>query len=99
MKRTIFAAVLFSAFASTAAFADGGSIGPAGSYHDQSWVGASTKTRAEVRAEVAAARRDGTLPSMNKQSYPSLGLEGQTQAERVAARDAGHGVALARAGE
>jgi hypothetical protein len=36
---------------------------------------------------------------MNKQSYPSLGLEGQTQAERVAARDAGHGVALARAGE
>ncbi len=98
MKRTILAAVLLSTLASTAAFADGG-IGLAGSYQDQSWIGASTKTRAQVRAEIAAARRDGTLPSLNKQSYPSLGLEGRTQADRVAAREAQHGVALARAGE
>lgn len=99
MKRTLAAALFISFFASTAAFADGG-IGHNGSYQDQLWVGTSTKTRAEVRAEVAAARRDGTLPSLNKQSYPSLSLEGQTQAERVARNEGGNArVSLARAGE
>ncbi|WP_116138666.1 DUF4148 domain-containing protein [Trinickia diaoshuihuensis] len=98
MKRTLAAALFVSLFASTAAFADGG-IGHNGSYQDQSWAGKSTKTREEVRAEVAAARRDGTLPSMNKQSYPDLSLAGETQAARVALTEQGNtGVALARAG-
>lgn len=98
MKRTLAAALFVSLFASTAAFADG-SIEHNGSYQDQSWVGTSTKTRAEVRAELVAARRDGTLPSMNKQSYPDLSLAGQTQAARVAMSDERHAhVDLARAG-
>ncbi|PMS15009.1 hypothetical protein C0Z18_29305 [Trinickia dabaoshanensis] len=98
MKRTIAAALFVSLFASTAAFADGG-IGHNGSYQDQSWAGKSTKTREEVRAELVAARRDGTLPSMNKQSYPDLSLAGQTQAARVALSDEGNArVSLARAG-
>ena len=99
MKRTLAAARFVSLFASTAAFADGG-IGHNGSYQDQSWLGTSTKTREQVRAELVAARQDGTLPSLNKQSYPSLSLEGQTQAARVAQReDRNAGVNLARAGE
>lgn len=98
MKRTLAAALFVSFFASTAAFADGG-IGHNGSYQDPSWTGTSTKTREEVRAELVAARRDGTLPSMNKQSYPSLSLEGRTQAARVAMSDNRDGrVNLARAG-
>jgi len=99
MKRTLAAALFVSLFASTAAFADGG-IGHNGSYQDQSWIGTSTKTRAQVRAELVAARRDGTLPSMNKQSYPELSLAGQTQAARVAAAEgADTRVSLARAGQ
>ena len=95
MKRTtLIAALLTSLVASTAAFAGG--IGHNGTYNDQSSVGTSTKTRAEVRAEVAAAQRDGTLPSMNKQSYPSISLEGQTQAARIAAREGNTGVSIAR---
>ena len=98
MKRTLAAALFVSFFASTAAFADGG-IGHNGSYQDPSWTGTSAKTREEVRAELVAARRDGTLPSMNKQSYPSLSLEGRTQAARVAMSDNRDGrVNLARAG-
>ena len=98
MKRTLAAALFVSLFASTAAFADGG-IGHNGSYQDQSWAGKSTKTREEVRAELVAAQRDGTLPAMNKQSYPEVSLAGQTQAARVAMSDRGNTpVALARAG-
>lgn len=52
------------------AFAEGG-IGHAGTYGDTSWYGKSTKTRAEVRAELVAAQRDGTLAAMRKTlSYP-----------------------------
>ncbi len=99
MKRTLAAALFVSLFASTAAFADGG-IGHNGSYQDQSWVGKSTKTREEVRAELVAAQRDGTLPSLNKQSYPNLSLTGQTQAARLALQeDRNANVELARAGQ
>ncbi len=97
MKRTLTAAVLVSLFASTAAFAGG--IGHNGTYQDPVPASTSTKTRAEVRAELVAAQRDGTLPALNKQSYPSLGLVGQTQAERVALSDSRHaGVELAGVG-
>lgn len=53
------------------AFAQGGSIGLSGTYGDTAASGHSTKTRAEVRAEVAAAQRDGTLAALRKtMSYP-----------------------------
>ncbi|RDU98683.1 DUF4148 domain-containing protein [Trinickia dinghuensis] len=98
MKRTLIAALFVSLFASTAAFA-GGSIGHNGSYQDAPVASTSTKTRAEVRAEIVAARQDGTLPSMNKQSYPDLSLAGQAQAERYAMNEHGNsGVQVARAG-
>jgi hypothetical protein len=35
------------------------------------------------------AYRDGSLPSLNKTSYPNLSLEGQTQAARLAAQGQG----------
>ncbi len=99
MKRTLTAALFVSLFASTAAFADGG-IGHNGTYQDQSWIGTSSKTREEVRAELVAARQDGTLASINKQSYPNLSLEGQTQAARVALQEDGSArIKLARAGQ
>lgn len=99
MKRTLTAAVLVSLFASTAAFA-GGSIGHNGTYQDPVPASTSTKTRAEVRAEIVAAQRAGTLPNQNKQSYPDLSLAGQTHAERVALSDSHDArVQLARAGQ
>jgi opacity protein-like surface antigen len=98
MKRILTTALFASLLASTAALADGG-IGHNGSYNDQSSIGTSTKTRAEVRAELAAAWRDGTLPSLNRTTYPNLSLEGQTQSERVALREENSGVALTRAGQ
>lgn len=97
MKRTLTAALLVSFFASTAAFAGG--IGHNGTYQDPVPASTSTKTRAEVRAEIVAARQDGTLPSMNKQSYPDLSLAGQVQAERFAQSEGNAHVQLARAGE
>ncbi|MEX3964981.1 DUF4148 domain-containing protein [Paraburkholderia sp. EG286B] len=45
------------------------------------------KTRAEVKAEIAAAYRDGTLPSLNKTSYPEQSLIGRTQAQRIALQE------------
>lgn len=85
MKRNLFAGLVLSLLASAPAFAGGGGgIGHAGTYNDQWWSHSGTKTRAEVRAEVADAYRDGTLPSLNKTSYPEQGLIGRTQAERLA---------------
>jgi hypothetical protein len=98
MKRIATSVLFASLLASTSAFAGGG-IGHNGSYNDQSWIGAGTKTRAEVRAELAAAWRDGTLYSLNKTTYPNQSLEGQTQAARLALREGNSGVAIARAGE
>jgi Domain of unknown function (DUF4148) len=99
MKRIVTTALFASLLASTAAFADGG-IGHNGSYNDQSWMGTGTKTRAEVRAELDAAWRDGTLSSLNKTTYPNLSLEGKTQAERLALQEHNSGnVAVARAGQ
>jgi opacity protein-like surface antigen len=99
MKRIVTTALFASLLASTAAFADGG-IGHNGSYNDQSWMGTGTKTRAEVRAELNAAWRDGTLYSLNKTTYPNMSLTGQTQGERLALQEHNSGnVAIARAGQ
>lgn len=85
MKRNLIAGLVLSLLASAPAFAGGGGgIGRAGTYNNQWWANSSTTTRAEVRAEEADAYRAGTLPSLNKTSYPDQGLVGRTQAERLA---------------
>ncbi|WP_186019964.1 DUF4148 domain-containing protein [Burkholderia gladioli] len=73
----IAAALVLSATAASA-FADGG-IGRAGSYGDLPAMHANTTqaplTRAQVRAELAQAQRDGTLALLRKStSYPQ-GIE------------------------
>jgi hypothetical protein len=89
MKRNLFAALVISLAVSAPAFAaGGGGIGHAGTY-GQAPVGQSTVTRADVKAEIVTAYRDGTLPSLNKTTYPTLSLEGQTQAARLAAQGQG----------
>lgn len=94
MKRNLLAALALSLLVSAPAFAGGGGgIGRSGSYNDQWWQHSTSasapKSRAEVRAEVNDAYRDGTLPSLNKTSYPEQGLIGRTQAERLDAQSDG----------
>ena len=59
------------------------------------------KTRAQVKAEVVEAYRNGTLPSLNKTTYPEQSLIGRTQAQRIALQEsrANDATRLARAGE
>ncbi|MPW16466.1 DUF4148 domain-containing protein [Paraburkholderia sp. CNPSo 3157] len=92
MKRNLLAGLVLSLLVSAPAFAQGGGgIGRAGSYNDQWWQhsesASAQKSRAEVRAELTDAYRDGTLPSLNKTSYPEQGLVGRTQAERLAVQN------------
>ena len=97
MKRTVFAGLVLSFAVAAPAFAGGGGIGHAGSYNDYSWAGTSTQSRADVRAELNASYRDGTLPALNKTTYPSQGLIGSTQAERLAVQQNHREERLARA--
>jgi outer membrane protein W len=89
MKRNLLAALAFSMLASAPVFAQSssGGIGHAGSYQTQPAQTASGKTRAEVKAELVAAYRDGSLPALNRTTYPNKGLIGQTQAERIALQE------------
>lgn len=86
MKRNLFASVVLSLAVSAPAFAGGGGggIGHAGTY-GQTSVGRSHVTRADVKAEIATAYEQGTLPALNKTTYPNLSLEGQRQAARFVA--------------
>jgi hypothetical protein len=95
MKRALFAGLVLSVAAASPAFAGG--IGHSGSYNDYSWAGTSTQSRADVRADLNAAYRDGTLPALNKTTYPSQGLVGSTQAERLAVQENHREQRLARA--
>ncbi|MGF6756073.1 DUF4148 domain-containing protein [Paraburkholderia sp. GAS334] len=101
MKRNLFAGLALSLLVSAPAFADGGGgIGRAGTYNDQWWSHSSTTTRAEVKAGINDAYRDGTLPALNKTSYPEQGLIGRTQAERLAVQAGDEGATrVARAGQ
>ncbi|CAG4895215.1 DUF4148 domain-containing protein [Paraburkholderia saeva] len=102
MKRNLFAGLALSLLVSAPAFADGGGggIGHAGSYNDQWWSHSSVTTRAEVKAGINDAYRDGTLPALNKTSYPEQGLIGRTQAERLAVQAGDDGATrVARAGQ
>ncbi|WP_323120509.1 DUF4148 domain-containing protein [Burkholderia alba] len=82
MKRSsLLVAVTLALSISAPAFAEGG-IGHAGTYGDTSWYGKSTRTRAEVRAELDHAQQDGTLAAMRKTtSYPQ-GVEVAQRAYR-----------------
>lgn len=77
MKRTLATALgatlVVSLAASASVFAQSVNNGP--------------KTREEVKAEIVAAYRDGTLPALNKTSYPNQSLVGHTQAERLAIQE------------
>ncbi|WP_322031038.1 DUF4148 domain-containing protein [Paraburkholderia sp. J76] len=89
MKRTLATAIgatlVLSLAVSTSAFAQDNS---------------APKTRAEVKAEIAAAYRDGTLPSLNKTSYPEQSLIGRTQAQRIALQESrAQATSVARAGD
>jgi hypothetical protein len=100
MKRTLATAFVVALVASAPAFAGGiglsGAYGPQRAQSDNS----APLTRAEVRAQIVDAYRDGTLPSLNKTSYPAQSLEGRTQAERVALQEGrDDATRLARAGE
>jgi Domain of unknown function (DUF4148) len=73
MKTSILAALLISATVAAPAFA-----GPATSYgrapyapNDMSWVGPSTASRAEVKAELVQARESGLIAQdANRIDYP-----------------------------
>jgi hypothetical protein len=94
MKRNLFAGLMLSLLASAPAFAQssGGGIGHAGTYETLPAASVSGgKTRAEVQAELVAAYRDGSLPALNRTSYPNKGLIGQTQAARIALQEGNSG--------
>ncbi|WP_341318674.1 DUF4148 domain-containing protein [Paraburkholderia sp. IMGN_8] len=90
MKRQLIAGLVLSLVASAPVFAQSsssGGIGRAGTYETQPTPSTSGKTRAEVQAELVAAYRDGSLPSLNRTTYPNKGLIGQTQAARIALQE------------
>ncbi|MGA9916227.1 protein of unknown function [Burkholderia sp. GAS332] len=90
MKRNLLAGLALSLLASAPVFAQGnggGGIGHAGTYQAVATPTTGGKTRAEVQAELVAAYRDGSLPALNRTSYPNKGLIGQTQAARLALQE------------
>jgi hypothetical protein len=88
MKRNLLAGLALSLLASAPVFAQGGGgIGRAGTYETQPAPTTGVKTRAEVKAELVAAYRDGSLPALNRTTYPNKGLIGQTQAARIALQE------------
>ncbi|NMM02904.1 DUF4148 domain-containing protein [Paraburkholderia sp. RP-4-7] len=91
MKRNLLAGLALTLLASAPVFAQsnggGGGIGHAGTYETQPAPTTGGKTRAEVKAELVAAYRDGSLPALNRTSYPDKGLIGQTQAARIALQE------------
>jgi hypothetical protein len=94
MKRNLLAGLALSLLASAPVFAQSsssGGIGRAGTYQTQPTASATAKTRAEVQAELVAAYRDGSLPSLNRTTYPNKGLIGQTQAARIALQEGTNG--------
>jgi Domain of unknown function (DUF4148) len=92
MKRNLLAGLALSLIVSAPAFAQGGGgIGRAGTYETQPTPTTTAKSREEVKAELVAAYRDGSLPSLNRTTYPNKGLIGQTQAARIALQEGTNG--------
>jgi hypothetical protein len=69
-----------SAVVSSTAFADGG-IGHAGTYQT-AITSQSTMTRAQVRTELSASYSNGTLPALNRKTYPDRSMAGIAIAEQ-----------------
>jgi hypothetical protein len=87
MKQLItgFSLAAISAVVTTTAFAEGGQgIGRAGTYQmstqTQESAGDTPKTRAQVRAELVAAYSNGSLPALNRNSYPDRSMLGDAVA-------------------
>lgn len=110
------ATLVITLAASASAFAGGiGRAGTYGPQSDQPTVAqtapqaeqatqvdnSTPKTRAQVKAEIVEAYRNGTLPALNKTTYPEQSLIGRTQAQRIALQEsrANDATRLARAGE
>jgi hypothetical protein len=94
---TGFSLAAISAVISTTAFAESGQgIGRAGTYQTQTQTQTQAsssdtpKTRAQVRAELAAAYSNGSLPALNRNSYPSRSMLG----DAVAAQNEAHNRAI-----
>ncbi|GAB5095081.1 MULTISPECIES: DUF4148 domain-containing protein [unclassified Caballeronia] len=84
---TGFSLAAISAVVSSTAFADGGEgIGRAGTYQTQTTTSETPKTRAQVRAELAAAYSNGSLPALNRNTYPDRSMWG----DAVAAQSEAH---------
>ncbi|MDR5762600.1 DUF4148 domain-containing protein [Caballeronia sp. LZ035] len=95
MKQLItgFSLAAISAVVTTTAFAEGGQgIGRAGTYQMSTQVQQSTsetpKTRAQVRAELVAAYSNGSLPALNRNSYPDRSMLGDAIAAQNAQAEA-----------
>ena len=97
MKQLItgFSLAAISTVVTTTAFAKGSQdIGRAGTYQVQTQTEATSsdtpKTRAQVRAELVAAYSNGSLPALNRNSYPERGMWGDAVAAQSEqrARDA-----------
>ncbi|SAK49746.1 hypothetical protein AWB75_01305 [Caballeronia catudaia] len=99
MKQLItgFSLAAISAVVTTAAFAESGQgIGRAGTYQvqmqtqTQANAGDTPKSRAQVRAELAAAFSNGSLPALNRNTYPERSMWGDAIAAQSEqrARDA-----------
>ncbi|KMZ12503.1 hypothetical protein BHUM_03757c [Candidatus Burkholderia humilis] len=91
---TRFSLAAISAVVSTTAFAESGQgIGRSGTYQPQVQTRASSsdapKTRAQVRAELAAAYSNGSLPALNRNTYPSRSMLGDAIAAQSEARNRG----------
>jgi len=83
-----------SAMISSTAFAEGGQgIGRAGTYLTQTQAPAisstseAPKTRAQVRAELAAAYSNGSLPALNRNTYPARSMWGDAVAAQAEAHN------------
>ncbi|MEJ2768772.1 DUF4148 domain-containing protein [Mycetohabitans sp. B46] len=89
MKRHLIAGLIVLAFTTvvaTPALAEG-SIGHAGGYNEPVSSGLVIKARQQVGDEIVAAYNDGTLPALNRNSYPDVGLVGRAIAMRSAQSD------------
>lgn len=93
MKRSLLAGLAISLLVSAPVFAQSssGGIGRAGTYQTQPAPVTTAKSREEVKAELVAAYRDGSLPALNRTTYPNKGLIGQTQAARIALQEGAGG--------
>ena len=68
--------VAASALVATTAFAGGGGIGHAGTYEPTFASTDAGPTRAEVRAGIVQAYNNGTLPALNRNTYPERSMAG-----------------------